>query len=76
MIKSVRSRVDDFHSQEFLALSQSVDVVEYAPRQAGRQKHRNIATSDSISDYCKCNLTIPILDHLINELDTRFVHKT
>ena len=75
VIKSVRSRADDFHSQvyqEALTLSQSIDVVESAPRRAGRQQHRSNAPSDSISEYYKRNLTIPVLDHLNNELDTRF----
>ena len=75
VISGVRSRVDDFHSQvyqEVLTLSQSVDVAESTPRQATRQQHRQNAPSDSISDYYKRNLTIPILDHLSNELDTHF----
>lgn len=56
-IKSVWSRVDDFHSQ----LGQSIDVAETAPRQTNRQQHRQNIPSDNISDYYKCNLTIPIL---------------
>lgn len=56
-IKSVWSRVDDFHSQ----LSQSIDVAETAPRQTNRQQHRQNIPSDNISDYYKHNLTIPIL---------------
>ena len=69
-INGVRLRVDEFHSQvyqEVLVLSESVDV-ESAPRRAGRQQHRSNAPSDSVSDYYKRNLTIPILDHLSNEL--------
>ena len=74
-LKGVRSRVDDFHGQVYeqvLVLRQSIDVVEVAPRQANRQQHRQNIPSDSVSDYYKHNLTIPILDHLNNELDTRF----
>lgn len=75
VITRVRSRVDSFHSQvyqEALTLSQRVDVEESAPRRAGRQQHRSNAPSDSVSEYYKRNLTIPILDHLSNELHTRF----
>ena len=75
VISGVRSRVDDFHSQVYeqvLTLSQSVNIAESAPRLASRQQHRQNIPSDSISDYYKRNLTIPILDHLSNELDTRF----
>ena len=54
-IRDVRSRVDDFHSQvyqEVLMLSQSVDVVEAAPRQANRQQHhQNNPADNNISDY-------------------------
>ena len=74
-IRDVRSRVDDFHSQvyqEVLMLSQSVDVVEAAPQQANRQHHRQNNPADNTSNYYKCNLTIPILDHLSSELDIHF----
>ncbi len=72
-VKGARSRVD--HSvtyQQVLMICQSVDVVETAPRQAIRQQHRQNIAASNVSEYYKLNLTIPILDHLINELDTRF----
>lgn len=75
VIKQVRSRVDNFHSQiyeQVTEIGQLVDVMESKPRQAIRQQHRLNTPSDSISEYYKLNYTIPILDHLINELDTRF----
>ena len=53
-------------------LGQSVNVMESAPRQASRQQHRQNIPSDTITDYYKCNFTIPILDHLISELAVRF----
>ena len=74
-LKGVRSRVDDFHAQVYkqvLMLGQSVDVMESAPRQASRQQHRQNIPSDNVTDYYKRNFTIPILDHLISELDVRF----
>ena len=74
-ISGVRSRVDEFHSQvyqEVLVLCESVDVMESAPRRAGRQQYRSNAPSGSISDNYKRNITIPFVDHLSNELDTRF----
>ena len=75
VIRGVRSRVDHFHSQVYkdvLMLSQSIDVVEMAPRQANRQQHRQNIPAENISEYYKRNLTIPVLDHLSYELDTRF----
>ena len=74
-IRGVRSRVDTFHSnvyEQVLMLSQSIEVVEVAPRQASRQQHRQNIPSSNISDYYKRTLTIPLLDHLSSELDSRF----
>ena len=74
-LKGVRSRVDDFHTnmyQQALVLSDSISVVEVAPRHVSRQQHRQNIPSDNVSDYYKRNLTIPLLDHLNNELDNRF----
>ena len=72
-IRDVRSRVDTFHSQVYEQvhlLSQSIEVVETAPRQASRQQHRQNIPSTTISDYYKRTLTIPLLDHLSSELDS------
>ncbi len=74
-VKGARSRVDSFHSsmyQQVLTICQSVDVVETAPRQAIRQQHRQNIPASNVSEYYKRSVTIPILDQLINELDTRF----
>lgn len=67
-LTGVRSRVDDFHTntyQQALVLSDSISVVEEAPRHVSRQQHRQNIPSDNVSDYYKCNLTIPLLDHPI-----------
>ena len=72
-LKAVRSRVDSFHSLTYhqaVMLGQSVE--ETALRQALRQQHGQNIPSSSVSEYYKRNLTIPILDHLISELDNRF----
>ena len=72
-IRGVRSRVDTFHSQvcvKVLMLSQSTEVAETAPRKASRQQHRQNILSRNISDYYKCTLTIPLLDHLSSKLDS------
>ena len=37
-----------------------------------QRQHPDKQTGSNISDYYKRNLTIPILDHLSNELDTCF----
>ncbi len=42
------------------------------PRLANRQEHRSNIQAQDCSGYYRLNLTIPLLDHLISELDTRF----
>ena len=49
-----------------------MDVEESKPTQANRQQYRLNTPSNSIAEYYKPNFTIPMLDHLMNELDTRF----
>lgn len=72
-VKGAKSRVESFHSlpyQQAVRLGRSVDVEETKPRQTVRQQHRQNTPSSSVSEYYKRNLTIPILDHLISELDS------
>ena len=52
-----------------LPLSLSVGIDEVVPHLASQ--HRNVPAQDC-SGYCCLNLTIPLLDHSIAELDTRF----
>ena len=75
-LKRVRSTVHEFHDtmyDEVLCLSQLVGVQESSPHLASRQQHRsNIIPSGTVKEYYKLNLTIPLLDHIILELDSRF----
>ena len=47
-------------------------IEESTPRVISRQKHRQNVPSDNSSDYYKRTTTIPLLDHLISELNARF----
>ena len=70
-----RSQVDDFHKrlyEEAVQLGTTVGVEQSAPRLAGRQQHRQNTPASTAADYYKLNLTIPLLDHMISELDERF----
>ena len=51
-----------------------MNIQESTPRYAksGRQQHRANPPADNASDFYKRSLTIPMLDHLISELDCRF----
>ena len=42
------------------------------PRVVGTQIHRSNTPAESVSDYYKRTITIPLLDHLMCELDYRF----
>ena len=72
---TLRSNVENFHRKaygEALLLCQSVGIEESTPRVTSRQQHcQNIPSSNS-NDYYKCTTTIPLLDHLISELNARF----
>ena len=51
---------------------QSVGVEESMPRLASRQQHCQNIQAPNSSEYFRLNLTIPLLDHLINEISSRF----
>ena len=42
------------------------------PRVVGTQIHRSNTPAESMLDYYKTTITIPLLDHLMCELDYRF----
>ena len=42
------------------------------PRVVGRQQHRHNVEVGTPKDYYKRAFTIPLLDHLISEIDTYF----
>jgi len=65
--------VDTFHAWVYAEAKQLAEVVhvdESIPRLASRQQHRSNVTAGNYPEY-HC-LTIPLLDHLVTELNTRF----
>ena len=74
-LQNIRSNVNNFHARiysEAIMIAYSVGVDESMPRLASRQQHRQNIQAQNISDYFCLNLTIPLLDHLMNELSSRF----
>ena len=70
-----RCDVDRFHLQvynEVTVLCQSVGIEESVPRVTNRRQNRQNLPSDSPGEYYKHTTTIPMLDHLISELNVRF----
>lgn len=51
---------------------QSVDVELSTLRLASRQQHRQNIPAQNSQDYFRLNLTIPLLDHLLSELNSQF----
>ena len=57
-----------------LRVAEGVNIQESTPRftNSSRQSHRSNPPAENASEYYKRSLTIPMLDHLILELDDRF----
>jgi len=53
-------------------LAESARVDPAIPRNTGRMQHRANAPADTIHEYYKRNILIPLLDHLISKLESRF----
>lgn len=74
-LKDKRQMVDDFHSQAFkeaAAIGETVGIVPSIPRLCSRQTRRNNTPADTPEDYYKRVITIPFLDHLLQEFLQRF----
>lgn len=74
-VKEMRKNVEDTHKQIY---SKAVDRATNfslsvgTPRICGRQKNRANAPAATSEAYYKNNVTIPFLDHLSQELESRF----
>ena len=71
------TKLQGFHAHvygEALRVAERVNVQESIPRftNSSRQSHRSNPPAESASEYYKRSLTIPMLDHLMIELDDRF----
>ena len=78
-LRSTRETADAFHSRVYskaMQIASMVNVQESVPRTTGRQCHRNNVPAACPSQYYKRQVTIPILDHLISELESRFNTQT
>ena len=74
-LNSTRSGINHFHRRVYslaVELAKAVDVDESVPRTTGQQQHRYNVPSASPSEYFMRQLTIPVLDYLISEINDRF----
>ena len=70
-----RQKVDEFHNKwykEALTLTEKINITDIMPRVVGTHIHRSNIPAGSVSDYYKRTITIPLLDHLMHELDYTF----
>ena len=74
-IQSVRDNIDTYHTQWFLTITDMLSEVgkePSLPRRCGRQTHRSNTPADTPSEYFCRTIPIPVLDHLLSELSSRF----
>ena len=76
-LKQVRENVDSHHSRWFESVSKmcnEVGTTPSMPRISGRQHHRVSTPACNPSEYFRRTVTVPILDHLLSELDSSLVN--
>ena len=74
-LQQVRENVDSYHSKWFETVSKVCNEVGTTPsmlRICGCQRHRASIPASNPSEYFRRTITVPILDHLLSELDKRF----
>lgn len=74
-IQECRDSIDDSHGdwyREAVTLAEEFDIPITKPRTCRRQTQRNNIPADTPEDYYKKSISIPMLDHLLEEMKTRF----
>ena len=74
-LDSVRSNIDDHHNRWFQIVEKmcsDVGVEPSLPRRCSRQIHRSNVPADTPSTYYCRTVSIPLLDHLLTEMESRF----
>ena len=78
-VSSIRKNVDAFHDdcyEKITAIAKRLNIPISKPRTNKRQVYRDNHPANSISDFYKVSLTIPLLDTLEQELKSRFSNDT
>ena len=74
-IQDVRENIQTHHAKWFLtveSMCSDVGTVPSLPRRCGRQTHRSNTPADTPSEYYCRTISIPLLDHLLSEMKSRF----
>ena len=59
-------------AQAVESMCSNVGTVPSLPRRCGRQTHRSNTPADTLSEYYCRTISIPLLDHLLSEMKSRF----
>ena len=74
-LQDVRNNIDKPHDEwyhEVEELCSALGAAPSLPRRYGRQEHRNNLPADDPSTYYRRCISVPMVDHLLSELLTRF----
>ena len=74
-VQAVRDNIDTHHTRWFLTISEmlsQVGVEPSVPRRCGRQIYRSSLPADTPAEYYRRTISIPVVDHLLSELRSRF----
>ena len=75
VLSDVRKNVEVYHCQWFAEVEKmcnSVQIQPSLPRQCACQSHRCNVPAQNPSEYYRRTVTIPVLDHLLSEMKSRF----
>ena len=74
-INELRSDVDEVHQAYYdmaVELAEGEGVKPFKKRTGERQMHRNNVPANSTAEYFKRSITIPFLDQLLGQIQSRF----
>ena len=75
VLQDLRDNVDKYHDEWFAEVEQmctKIGTEPSLPRPCARQTHRSNIPSQTPKDYYRQTITIPLLDHMLSEIDRRF----
>ena len=78
LCSNMQRNIDDYHEKwykEAILVAGKQNVLEKAPRLCSKQTNRANQLSSAPSEYYKTSFTIPVIEHLEYDLNTRFSKK-
>lgn len=75
MLQRNRNEISELHQEWFeeaVEIAEKVGTTPSKPRTARSQQHRYNTPSDSPSEYYRRVISVPFLDHLITQIESRF----